>query len=291
MMVSMTGYGRAEGIFEEKKITIELRSLNSKQTDINARMPGFYKEKEIEIRKQLTTTLRRGKIDFSIYVESSAEDKNFKINTDLLKSYYQDIQSIIPEIKGAEQSDILASLLKMPDIFKTERQELSKEEWLYVSEQIKVAVANIQEFRAEEGKALAADLMQRVTFIRESLEKIIGFEQERIDGIRARITNNIEEFVEKSTIDQNRLEQEIIYYLEKIDITEEKVRLVNHCNYFEQVANETESNGKKLGFITQEMGREINTIGSKANHAAIQRHVVEMKDELEKIKEQVLNVL
>lgn len=286
----MTGYGKAEKVLDTKKITVEIKSLNSKQTDLNVRTPSIYREKELEIRKMVSQNLLRGKMDVSIYVENSGDTSNYQLNTDLIKSYYEQLQQL-SFVDNKEKSDLLAILMRMPDVMKNDRPTLEEEEWLLLKSVIEEALVNMNDFRSQEGAALEKDLVHRVENIQANMAEIFGSENERIDKIRERILSNLKEHMDNESIDQNRFEQEIIFYLEKLDITEEKIRLENHCKYFMDTLNGDAGQGKKLGFITQEMGREINTIGSKANDSAIQKHVVNMKDELEKIKEQVLNVL
>lgn len=283
MIQSMTGYGKAIIQLDTKKISLEVKSLNSKNLDINTRFPGVYKEKEIEVRKLIARKLVRGKVDMSFYIESTAAETSTKINKEVVANYISQLESIHKE------TDILSIAMRLPDVLKTEREELDAEEWGVIQNGIDEAIANLQEYRLSEGEELKNDFEERIKVIQEKLEEVIGLDTHRLDQVRERLNKSIKDL--EQTVDENRFEQELIYYLEKLDITEEKVRLTNHLNYFVQELNVNVSNGKKLGFISQEIGREINTIGSKANFAPMQKVVVEMKDELEKIKEQLLNVL
>lgn len=283
----MTGFGKADASVKNKHISVEVRSLNSKGLDVNTRMPGLYREKELFIRNLLVEKLERGKIDLSINVESSEGIKGTQINRSVVKNYYSQLKSIAKELKE-EQDDFLEIIMRLPEVLKTEREEFNETEWKQVLKLIEAAIKNMDGFRVREGKVLENDLRKRIDLILKAL--IIVEEADRIAPIREKIKKSIEELVAKDKIDTNRFEQELIYYIEKLDITEEKVRLKTHCDFFLNTMNE-KSTGKKLGFISQEIGREINTIGSKANDAGIQKIVVQMKDELEKIKEQLNNVL
>ncbi len=283
MIQSMTGYGKAEVQLENKKVTIEIRSLNSKNLDINARFPTLYKEKEMEVRKWLSGQLLRGKIDLVIFAETTGEETYTRINKGVVESYLEQLEGI------RKEADILSIAMRLPDVLKTEREELDEEEWQKIEGGISEAIKQLNAFRSSEGNELKRDFEHRVAVLEEKLEEVISIDPERLDAVRTRLDKAIQDL--KSDVDENRFEQELIYYLEKLDITEEKVRLNKHLSYFLYSLNEKDSNGKKLGFISQEMGREINTIGSKANFAPMQKVVVEMKDELEKIKEQLLNVL
>jgi len=283
MIQSMTGYGKAEVQLENKKVTIEIRSLNSKNLDINARFPTLYKEKEMQVRKWLSGQLLRGKIDLVLFVETTGEETYTRINKGVVESYLGQLEGI------RKEADILSIAMRLPDVLKTEREELDEEEWQKIEGGITEAIKQLNAFRSSEGNELKRDFEHRVAVLEEKLEEVISIDPERLDAVRTRLDKAIQDL--KSDVDENRFEQELIYYLEKLDITEEKVRLNKHLSYFLYSLNEKDSNGKKLGFISQEMGREINTIGSKANFAPMQKVVVEMKDELEKIKEQLLNVL
>lgn len=283
----MTGFGKADTRVKNKHISVEIRSLNSKGLDVNTRMPGLYREKELFIRNLLVEKLERGKIDLSINVESSEGIKGTQINKSVVKNYYLQLKSIAKELKE-EPDDFLEIIMKLPEVLKTEREEFNEAEWKQVLKLIEAAIKNMDSFRAREGKVLENDLRMRIGLILKAL--LIVEEADRITPIREKIKKNIEELVAKDKVDTNRFEQELIYYIEKLDITEEKIRLKTHCDFFLKTIDE-KSTGKKLGFISQEIGREINTIGSKANDAGIQKIVVQMKDELEKIKEQLNNVL
>ncbi len=285
MIQSMTGYGKTVLQLPTKKITIELKSLNSKNFDVNVRMPSYYREKELDIRKKLASKLSRGKIDFSIYIENNGGEVHSKVNENTVKEYMNQLRKIV----DTHEIDLLKMAVRLPDSLKTEREELDEEEWKQIEMTIDKTIAKIILYRIDEGKALLNDFELRVLNIENILEKIITLDPQRVTQVRERLQKAIEELEVK--IDKNRFEQELIYYIEKLDITEEKVRLKNHLNYFKKELKSEISNGKKLAFITQEMGREINTMGSKSNFAAMQNLVVQMKDELEKIKEQSLNVL
>jgi uncharacterized protein (TIGR00255 family) len=287
----MTGYGKAECLMPDKKLTIEVKSLNSKQLDTNMRLPALYRDKEIEIRQIISGTLERGKVECSFFYELSEEAMPGIINEQVVKSYYEQLYRISGELGLEASLELLSTVMRMPDTIRTERTELGDEEWDVVKDGLQQALRQVNGFRHQEGEALDRDLRERVGAITAKLSRVEEFEAERIGRIRERIGNNLAGIVVSEELDENRFEQELIYYLEKLDISEEKVRLSNHCQYFLETMEATGPVGKKLGFISQEMGREINTLGSKANHADIQRLVVEMKDELERIKEQVLNVL
>jgi uncharacterized protein (TIGR00255 family) len=289
MIKSMTGYGKAICELPSKKITVEVRSLNSKSFDLNMRTPSVYREKEQELRSEIARLVERGKIDFSIYSEFTGEAGSLTINHPLAKSYYKELKGLAEALKDPG-NDLLALTMKMPEVMKAEKQELDENEWTTLRTSVDEAIRNFQQFRLDEGKSISDDFEKRIGFIMASLAEVEKADILRINNVRERIRKNIAEFVEKEKIDQNRFEQELVYYIEKLDVTEEKVRLKTHCEYFIKTMQE-DSSGRKLGFITQEIGREINTIGSKANDATIQKIVVQMKDELEKIKEQVNNVL
>jgi uncharacterized protein (TIGR00255 family) len=291
MLKSMTGYGKATCTFGHKNISVELRSVNSKQFDINSRMPGFYKEKELEIRNEVNKAVERGKVDFYIIVEQLEPDKPVQINQGIVKDYFNQLKSIAEDLNMPVNEQLLLSTLRLPETLKAEIQALSNEEWIVLLSCIQQALSVFVSFREQEGKVLETDIVKRVSLIETYLSDLKQFEKQRIDHIRERLSKNMNEFLPAASVDANRFEQEIIYFLEKLDITEEKVRLKNHCSYFIKTMKEEASTGRKLGFIAQEMGREINTIGSKANDSDMQKLVVMMKDELEKIKEQLLNVL
>lgn len=285
MIQSMTGYGKTVLQLSTKKITIELKSLNSKNLDLNVRIPSYYREKELDIRKKLALNLVRGKIDFSIYIENNGGELLSKINEKAVREYISQLKNIV----NSDEIELLKIAARLPDSLKAEREELDEEEWNKIAEAINKTIKKIISYRNDEGKVLLKDFEMRVAIIEDLLNKVIEIDPKRIENVRLKLKKGIEELEAK--VDENRFEQELIYYIEKLDITEEKVRLKNHLNYFLKELKEQTSNGKKLGFITQEIGREINTIGSKANFADMQKLVVQMKDELEKIKEQNLNVL
>lgn len=287
----MTGYGKAIGNIGNKKFTVEIRSLNSKQLDLSVRMPGLYREKELEVRNELSKLTDRGKMEFSIYCEVQGADLSNTINKAVAADYYKQIKDLATELNISAGDDILHSVLRMPDVLKTERQELDEEEWKGVWKIAMEALQKFDAFRLAEGKTLDEELSMRVNSILELLKKVEPFESERIVTVKERIQKSLNDLLGNDKVDKNRFEQEVIYYLEKLDISEEKQRLSTHCNYFFETMKNEKAQGRKLGFISQEMGREINTLGSKSNHAEMQKIVVKMKDELEKIKEQVLNVL
>jgi len=287
----MTGFGKSVADIPQKKISIELKSLNSKSLDLNARLPWLYKEKESEIRNIISQKLDRGKIDLSINFDVLDAEIVPVINKNVVKNYYVQLKEIAGELKINADEQLLSTIMRLPDALKTEKPELSEEEWLVVKEKIHEAVLQLDGYRIEEGKSLEADLIRCIGKILTFLQDIEKFEGDRINKIRERLKASLAENVGVENIDNNRFEQEIIYYLEKLDINEEKVRLKKHCEYFLEKIASLPPNGKILNFIAQEMGREINTIGSKANDASMQKLVVMMKDELEKIKEQSLNVL
>lgn len=284
----MTGYGKATGTYQGKKITIEVRSLNSKSLDLNIRCAPFYKELEGEIRRVIGEQLDRGKVDLSLSIDSTGESKNYSINKDLAKAYTADLKAL-EEITGKPIDDYATLILRMPDIFVNEKEEIDEEERNWVLSILNEACNQINEFRRQEGIALEKEFEERIGDIRNLLNEVPKYEQERIDIIRARMKKSLEDLDNKS-YDDNRFEQELIFYIEKLDVSEEKMRLSNHLDYFLETMK-TNVPGKKLGFIGQEIGREINTLGSKSNHAEMQKLVVDMKDNLEKIKEQILNTL
>ena len=286
MIQSMTGFGKATLQLPTKKITVEVKSLNSKGLDLNTRMPSVYREMELGLRNEIALKLERGKIDFSIFIEITGEQTSSKINAPIVKAYIKQMQEVIP---GADETELMKMAVRMPDALKTERDEIDENDWAVIQKVIKEALDNIWNFRQDEGMSLEKEFQLRIGNIRQYMNDALALDPERVQAIKDRLQTAISEL--KVNVDENRFEQELIYYLEKLDITEEKVRLTNHLDYFLETIKGTEANGRKLGFITQEMGREINTMGSKSNHAQMQKLVVMMKDELEKIKEQVLNVL
>jgi uncharacterized protein (TIGR00255 family) len=285
MIQSMTGFGKSLLQLPSKKITVEIKSLNSKSLDLNARIPGQYREKELPLRNLIANSLTRGKVDFSLYVEVTAEETTSVINPAVVRGYIKQLREIV----DGDETELLKMAVRMPDALKTEREEIDETEFSSIEQAVNSALKEINAFRTDEGKALEAELAMRVTNIEELLEKIIAMDPDRIAGVRERLRKGVAEL--KENVDENRFEQELIFYIEKFDITEEKVRLDNHLSYFKETMASEESNGRKLAFISQEMGREINTIGSKSNYAPMQQLVVQMKDELEKVKEQLLNVL
>jgi uncharacterized protein (TIGR00255 family) len=289
----MTGFGKAETEFEYKKISVEIKSLNSKQCDVNLRMPNVYREKEMDLRTELLKKIQRGKIDVSFIVDKSKENNcTIIFNEEIFKAYFEKIKAAGNQISvDVHSPEIIHAILRLPEVFETEKKELNPDEWAVAYTCLEEALKAFDTFRAKEGLVLIDDILHRVAKIEALLVSVEPYEKERIETIKTRIDNNLNEILPAMAIDKNRFEQELIYYLEKIDITEEKVRLKQHCSYFKQTVEQEAMPGRKLGFIAQEMGREINTLGSKANEANIQQIVVKMKDELEKIKEQLLNVL
>ncbi|MDP5231359.1 MAG: YicC family protein [Cellulophaga sp.] len=285
MIQSMTGFGKHVVQLPSKKITIEIKSLNSKSLDLNARMPSAYKEKELQLRKTIATALVRGKIDFSLYIESTGSETSSVINEEVVFQYIKQLNAIATV--SAEKS--LEIAMRMPDALKTEREDIDEDEFTAIEETLEMALKEINIFRSEEGQVLDDDFVARIATISSLLNEVEHFDKARLETIRERLEKAVSDL--KVSLDENRFEQELIYYLEKYDITEEKVRLKNHLDYFITTLKSEDSNGRKLGFICQEIGREINTIGSKANFAPLQQVVVQMKDELEKVKEQMLNVL
>ncbi len=291
MIQSMTGYGKATVTFGAKKINVEIKSLNSKALDLSTRIAPLYREKEMEIRNRIAKTLERGKVDFSLWIEKEAGESATPINAALVENYYKQINAIAEAYHIPVPEDWFATLLRMPDVLtRVEVQELSEEEWSVASQAIDEALQHLVDFRKQEGAALEKKFREKVDNIERLLHSLETYEKERVTKIRERITDALEKTIQKD-YDKNRLEQELIYYIEKLDINEEKQRLANHLNYFRETLDNGHGQGKKLGFIAQEMGREINTTGSKSNHALMQNIVVQMKDELEQIKEQVLNVM
>lgn len=285
MIQSMTGFGKHVVQLPTKKITIELKSLNSKNLDLNARMPNSYREKELALRTIIANSLKRGKIDFGLYVELTGNAISSEVNVGVLREYIKQLRTIA----DGDDLRLLEMSLRLPDALKTEKSDIDEKEYAVIKDALEKALKEINAFRTEEGKVLETDFKHRIKVLEDLLDQIIVLDSERLLNIRERLEKAVADL--KTDVDANRFEQELIYYLEKYDITEEKVRLENHLNYFSETLNSSDSNGKKLGFISQEIGREINTIGSKANYAPMQQLVVQMKDELEKIKEQMLNVL
>ncbi|RLD54800.1 MAG: YicC family protein [Bacteroidetes bacterium] len=291
MIKSMTGFGKAECECQNRKIVIEIKSLNSKQLDVNARIPSGYREKELAFRSLISKKLRRGKVDFNISVENTGGAANFSINKALALKYYKEMKSLSRELGEKDNFDYLPTLMRLPEILVSEKEDVSSDEWKMLFEAAEKAIENLDVFRTEEGKSLHLDVEKRTRKIMELLDQVAPYEKQRIENLKIKIKRDLYELTDKNNIDKNRFEQELVYYIDKLDITEEKVRLKKHCEYFTDTLNEADSQGKKLNFIGQEMGREINTMGSKAGDASIQKIVVQMKDELEKIKEQLFNIL
>jgi len=288
MIHSMTGYGKSVLHLSDKKVTIEIKSLNSKNLDLNVRIPSYYRVKELAVRKQLASKLVRGKVDFSIYIEMTADETSTTVNKGVVSEYMQQLRNVV-QTGSSNDVELLKMAVRMPDALKTEREELDEDEWAQISANIQKAIKDIIQYRIDEAASLEKDFKLRIENIQLYLEEVKSFDGARISHVKERLKKAIDDL--KVQTDENRFEQELIYYLEKLDINEEKVRLANHLTYFLQELGTEDSNGKKLGFIVQEIGREVNTIGSKANFAPMQKAVIQMKNELEKIKEQVLNVL
>jgi len=288
MIQSMTGYGKAVLQLPTKKVTIEIKSLNSKNLDLNVRIPSYYKEKELAVRKKLASSLVRGKIDFSIYVEMTSDETSTQVNKSVVKQYIEQLRNTL-SVSSDEDVELLKMAIRMPDALSTEREELDENEWTLINQSIDTAIAEIVQYRIDEAASLEIDFKERIENINTYLEEVKALDSDRVENVKIRLKKAIDDL--KVDTDENRFEQELIYYLEKLDINEEKVRLANHLDYFLQTLDSEDSNGKKLGFIVQEMGREINTTGSKANYAPMQKAVIQMKNELEQIKEQILNVL
>ncbi|MDP2159922.1 MAG: YicC/YloC family endoribonuclease [Flavobacterium sp.] len=286
MIQSMTGFGKASKQLSTKKITVEVKSLNSKGLDLNVRMPSVYREMELGLRNVISQKLERGKVDFSIFIEVTGEETSSKINVPIVRGYINQMKAVIP---NADETELMKMAVRMPDALKTERDEIDENEWNEILKVVDDAMKNIASFRMDEGKSLENEFIMRIENIRNYMNQAVSMDADRIETVKNRLRTALDEL--EANVDENRFEQELIFYLEKYDITEERVRLENHLNYFIETIAGTEANGRKLGFITQEIGREINTMGSKSNHSEMQKLVVMMKDELEKIKEQVLNVL
>lgn len=288
MIQSMTGYGKAVLQLPTKKVTIEIKSLNSKNLDLNVRIPSYYKEKELDVRKKLASSLVRGKVDFSIFVEMTADETSTTVNHGVVKDYMEQLRNVL-QAGVSNDVELLKMAIKMPDALKTDREELDENEWDLINDNIAIAITEIVQYRIDEAASLEIDFKERIENISTYLEEVKALDGDRVENVKIRLKKAIDDL--KVDTDENRFEQELIYYLEKLDINEEKVRLANHLDYFLQTLASEDSNGKKLGFIVQEMGREINTTGSKANFAPMQKAVIQMKNELEQIKEQILNVL
>jgi uncharacterized protein (TIGR00255 family) len=290
MIKSMTGYGKAECELSQKKVNIEIKSLNSKQMDLNTRISQIFREKDLEIRRELSDKLVRGKVDFILYTESLGEDSATKINAGIVKSYYKQMEKISTELNIPLNDNILQTILTLPEVVKNEKEELDDQEWKAILGKIGEAIESLDKFRIQEGAILKQDLIFNVQSITSLLTDVGQYEEERVTRIKEKIYEGLKD-ISIEQVNENRLEQEMIFYLEKMDVNEEKVRLLNHCNYFLETIELAEPVGKKLGFIAQEIGREVNTLGSKANHTEMQKLVIQMKDALERIKEQLLNIL
>lgn len=291
MILSMTGFGRSELELGQKKITIEIRALNSKQMDIILKLPSIIKDKESDIRNEISKALIRGKVDVYVSYEGNEDERGVTINKSIFKDYFSQIRSLSEEINIPVSDDIFNTILRLPDTLKMDKAIVSDEDWALIFEGVVRAVSEVRQFRIQEGKCLKDDILKRLSAIEGLSEAIEPFEKTRLEKISTRIRENLEELVGWDKVDKNRFEQELLYFIEKFDINEEKVRLNNHCKYFREIVDTEDFSGRKLGFIAQELGREINTIGSKANDSTIQQMVVQMKDELEKIKEQINNIL
>lgn len=291
MIQSMTGFGKATCEYGNKKIVVEIKSLNSKQLDVSTRISGLYREKDIEIRNELAQKLERGKIDFALYIDNSGKESVTQINQSVVQAYYDQIKVLSVNLGIEVPQNWFEVLLRLPDAMKTETAELDENEWVEIKKVIAEAIKQLSEFRMQEGKSLEGVFNTKIAHIGQLLEETAPFEMERVEKIKARLEENLQALSDKIDYDKNRLEQELIFYIEKLDVNEEKVRLRNHLDYFIETMQHEKSPGKKLGFIAQEIGREINTLGSKSNQSEMQKIVVLMKDDLEQIKEQVLNVL
>ena len=290
MIQSMTGCGKVTTELPSKKVTVEIKALNSKQLDLSTRIPSIYREKEMQIRSLLLQQIERGKVEFNIFIENIGKDSATQINQNAIENYYNQIKTIADNLNMPLPADWFQTLLRMPEVIKTEIQELDENEWHTIELAIKKAISQLTDFRTQEGAMLQKLFEQKIANIAQLLTEVEKYEKERLEKIKLRIMDNLEKIAGQD-YDKNRFEQEMIYYIEKLDVNEEKTRLDNHLKYFISTMNTGHAQGKKLGFIAQEIGREINTLGSKSNHAEMQQIVVQMKDELEKIKEQMLNVL
>ncbi len=291
MIRSMTGFGKTEFEVGTKKITLEIKSLNSKQLDINTRVPSMYREKDLEIRRLISELLTRGKVDFAIYLDNLGTESTSRINAAIIKDYFKQLKAIHKELGLEVDQSIMQSIMRLPETVKMVYDELDETEWLVVRENLVKTLDELNRFRDQEGLALKTDIDSNIANILDLLKQVEPFETQRMENVKTKIKESLDALQLNGNVDKNRFEQELIYYMEKLDINEEKVRLTNHCSYFTETMAEDEPSGRKLGFIAQEKGREINTLGSKANESNLQRIVVQMKDNLEKIKEQVLNVL
>jgi uncharacterized protein (TIGR00255 family) len=290
MIRSMTGYGSATGVVAGHKITMEIRSLNSKFFELNLRLPPAFRDKEADLRMEISKAAERGKIDFTINFDNTELARKSTINKEIFRAYYEELK-LLSDTLQLEEHNWVDTIMKLPQVMNNDKSDLSPEQWNELLSVLKEASARFNGFRMEEGSVLEKDLEERIVCIKKLLDEVAPFEKDRVDNIRQRLHKSLTEIREAAGVDENRFEQELIFYIEKLDISEEKTRLLSHCNYFIETMKSSEANGKKLGFIGQEIGREINTLGAKANDANIQRKVVEMKDELEKLKEQLANVL
>jgi len=291
MIRSMTGFGKTEFEVGNKKITLEIKSLNSKQLDINTRVPAMYREKDLEIRKLISEMVIRGKVDFAIYLDNLGTESTSRINAAIIKDYYKQLKTVYKELALEINENAMQSIMRLPETVKMVYDELDETEWLIVRQNLVATLEELNRFRDQEGLSLQTDIENSIQNILDLLKQAEPFENQRMENVKAKIKDSLDALQLNGNVDKNRFEQELIYYMEKLDINEEKVRLANHCSYFTETIAESEPSGRKLGFIAQEIGREINTLGSKANESNLQRIVVQMKDNLEKIKEQVLNVL
>jgi uncharacterized protein (TIGR00255 family) len=291
MIQSMTGFGRATCDLAEKVVVIEIKSLNSKQLDLNLRLPAQYREKEMDLRNELVNRLKRGKVDVNVIVEYKEGRQAIQINSVNIMNYYRQLKALSDQLGISSTDSLLQAIIRLPDAVIAEKEVPDAEEWDKLQYAFTFAIDELEQFRNQEGKALAFDIMNRINLIETLLTQVEPFEKEREITVRTKLNSSLLDFIPKESLDKNRFEQELIYYLEKFDISEEKTRLKHHCHYFADVMKEPDQVGRKLGFVAQEIGREINTIGSKANHSGIQKIVVMMKDELEKVKEQLMNIL
>jgi len=292
MLISMTGFGKAETSINAQNLSVEIRCLNSKQCDVNLKLPNIYKEKEIELRNEISNRLQRGKIDVIVKIENSDKSKALTINTTVITNYFEQMKNLAHNLNiEINEAKIFESIVLMPEVFSQQNEEVEENQWSTFFKTAHEAMDNVEKFRIQEGTALENDIRKRIQIVVENNFEIEKFEAERLIAIRNRLDNSFSELDKRMEIDRNRFEQELIYYLERLDITEERVRLRNHCTYFIETIEKEQNQAKKLNFIAQEMGREINTLGSKAQHSEIQKLVIQMKDELEKIKEQLMNVL
>jgi uncharacterized protein (TIGR00255 family) len=291
MIQSMTGFGRATCDLAEKVVVIEIKSLNSKQLDLNLRLPAQYREKEMDLRNELVNRLKRGKVDVNVSVEYKEGRQAIQINSANIMNYYRQLKALSDQLGISSTDSLLQAIIRLPDAVIAEKEIPDAEEWDKLQYTFSSALDELERFRNQEGNALAFDIMNRISLIETFLTQVEPFEKERETTIRTKLNSSLLDFIPQESLDKNRFEQELIYYLEKFDISEEKTRLKHHCQYFAEVMREPDQVGRKLGFVAQEIGREINTIGSKANHQGIQKIVVMMKDELEKVKEQLMNIL